>query len=108
MISVQTPSNPSSALLQVKPFMHNPLGFLHGGALAVSCDEFLAPGTQARKIKSMEIKYLTSMNGQISLLTEREEQREGVSLPTSSGASISGRVESSKKNLCAQFRAHYF
>ena len=77
----------------VKPNLCNPTGHLHGGALAVACEEFIQgkPYAKGKKVNAMNLKYLRSMTGDLSITANLEQEN------------CSGEVKNSKGVVCAQF-----
>ena len=82
-----------SDTFKVKPNLCNPTGHLHGGALAVACEASILgmPEAEGKSIKSMNIKYLRTMKGTISIHSKVD------------GDTCLSEVKDSKGNLCAQF-----
>ena len=62
---------------KVNPMLCNPVGALHGGALAVACEEVITRKVAgSKRVNDLEIKYLRSMKGDITVEIIDEDSRE--------------------------------
>ena len=83
---------------KVNPVLCNPVGALHGGALAVACEEVIARKIgDGQYISDLEIKYLRSMKGNVRVEVDDEDLSES--------RKCHGVVKNKKGQLCAQFSA---
>ena len=91
---------------KVKPMLCNPIGALHGGALAIACEEVVTRKAAKRKeavsVSELEIKYLRSMKGDIRVEISDDKDPDTV---TTEGGKCHGVVKNKKNQLCAQFSA---
>jgi len=64
-------TNPNRFSMSVQSLLHNPLGALHGGALAMACEEAALQSVPKGLIKflsRMEVTYINSMKNSIHVL----------------------------------------
>ena len=83
---------------KVNPMLCNPVGALHGGALAVACEEIITRKiASSKQVIDLEIKYLRTMKGDITIEMKDED-------PIEENRRY-GFVINKKGQLCAQFSA---
>lgn len=86
----------SSFFVPIASSMHNPLGALHGGALAMVCEEVaiqsMPVAFHSSVIRRMEVTYISSMKDSIK-----------IDHNYSGGKRSDGNVRNKKNVLCAQF-----
>ena len=90
--------------LNVEYCLKNPLGSLHGGALALACEEAYYLKSQTNKfekLKSMEIRFLSNMTGKVQIKLDDNDNNIN---NLSESSSLSGYVLDKKSNLSAQFK----
>lgn len=95
-----------TAEMKVSPELCNIMGLMHGGAVAMSCEETVAAsmGSEAEKINAMEVTYMSALGGNISIHVEQDAWR----LNRISGYANKAKGSSSNQQVAVQFRCETF
>lgn len=98
-LEVTSTADNTSTMIVTKS-KHNPLGSLHGGCVAMACEEaaiFKYPELKgSHMIRSMEVRYLSSMQDVVCLVSNAQTTDKGNIITI-------GKVMNKKNSLCAQF-----